>query len=97
MADADSSDDGYLTSDDLDMSTAPAIYVNFWFMEDDVDNNDNFQLQFYNGFSYNYIQNLNYLSPVEDRWYEYSIKITDSQYFKSNFRIQIYSGSLDTW
>jgi hypothetical protein len=96
MADADPNDDGFLTSNDLDMSSASAIYVRFWFMEDDVDDNDNFLLRYFNGYSYNSIQNLNYLSSVEDTWYEYTAKITDSQYFRSNFRIQIYSGTLDS-
>ncbi|MCW3999252.1 MAG: hypothetical protein NWE93_03340 [Candidatus Bathyarchaeota archaeon] len=96
MADADSSDDGYLTSDNLDTSSATAIYISFWFMEDDVDSDDSFALQYFNGFSYITIQNLNNLSPVEDIWYQYTAKITDSQYLKNNFRIRFYSGTLDT-
>lgn len=91
----DSNDDGSLTTDDIDMSTATAIYVSFWYMEDDVDDADEFNFRMYDGSGYDKIQELG-LTASEDTWYQYSARITDSQYFKSNFRVDFIGTTIGT-
>jgi len=76
----------YLACDDLDMSTATAIYVFFWYYDDDLEPNEMY-LSFWNGTQYNTIADLG--SSSESQWNEYSQKVTDSTYFVSSFHIRI--------
>jgi len=78
--------EGYFTSDGLDASGASAIYVDFWFRKDDTDFSD-FTLYYYDGTNYDIIDELDN-NGSDDNWLYYSEKITDSQYFVSNFRIR---------
>lgn len=79
--------DGNLTSDNIDMSDATQIGVSFWFAFDDTESGE-LVLLYYDGASYDTINNTLANTATEDTWYYYSAIITDSQYFKSNFRIQ---------
>ena len=81
--------DGYLTSDNINMTGATSIYLSFWIRDDDLDNGDGI-LYFYDGTTYDQILDLNTLTPAEDTWTFYRTNITDSQYFISNFRIRFY-------
>lgn len=83
---ATNGDEGYFTCDSLDASDATAIYVEFWFMKDDTDSTD-FTLYYYDGSNYDLIDELAN-NGNDDTWLHYSHKITDSQYFKFNFRIR---------
>ena len=78
--------DGNLISDDIDMSTATAIYVSFWYAVDDTDGAGELVLKYYDGVGYDTIQDLS--GGTEDTWTYYNVKITDSQYFDSTFRLQ---------
>jgi len=77
---------GSLTTLDLDCSDADAIYVDFWYRDDDCDNDD-FLLRYYDGSNWDLISDLG-STMQEDQWLHYQQKITDSQYFKSTFKVQ---------
>ncbi len=76
-----------LTCDDLDASDAAAIHVTFWVNLDDTDPSEDITLSYYNGSSYVTVADLDALGD-EDTWHYYSATITDSNYFKSNFKIR---------
>jgi len=79
-------DEGYFTCDNLDASDANAIYVDFWFRKDDTGSTD-FTLYYYDGSNYDLIDELDN-NGGDDTWLHYTEKVTDSQYFVSNFRIR---------
>jgi methyl coenzyme M reductase beta subunit len=83
-----SSTSGTFTSDNLNTSDANAVYVRFWYNLDDTEGTD-LRLYFYNGTSYvEQITTPAIADGVEDTWLCYYAKVTDSQFFKTNFRIQ---------
>jgi len=75
-----------LISDDLDTSGTTYVYVEFWFMKDDIDPNE-FILHYWNGSQYNQIQDLDLLGS-DSVWLKYGHKISDSQYFRVDFHIK---------
>jgi hypothetical protein len=77
---------GDLTTPDLDCADADAIYVDFWYRDDDCDSDD-FLLRYYNGSDWNLISDLG-STFQEDQWLHYQQKITDSQYLKSTFKVR---------
>jgi len=83
---ATNGDEGYFTCDNLDASDANAIYVDFWFRKDDTESTD-FTLYYYDGSNYDLIDELDD-NGSDDTWLHYTEKVTDSQYFVSNFRIR---------
>ncbi len=66
-------------------SNVTAIYVKFWAYEDNVDDGE-YYLDYYDGTNWDQITRLDNFGT--DVWTQYSQKITDSQYFKSNFQIR---------
>ncbi len=79
---------GFLTTDDLDTSATNKIIVSFWFQGDGIAAGD-FIVQIYNGSAYNTWWDLtSYSSFVDNTWCYFSENITDSQYFKTNFRLR---------
>jgi len=80
---------GYLTTFDLNCYGANSIYVDFWYRDEECDPND-FQLQYRDGTTWDTIADLGSTSP-ESTWHHYQQTVTDSQYFKSNFRIRWYA------
>ena len=84
---------GYLTSPSMNCSNADAIYVEFWWRDDDLDDDD-FMLEYYDGSNWDNYQDMNQLSHNEDEWTLYSDNITDDQYFVSNFQIRWYAKSV---
>jgi len=86
-----------LISIDLDTTGASSITISFRYRVDDIDSNDNVYVQFYDGSSYNNIEEIG--DDTEDVWLTYSDTINnagaDAQYFISNFRIKIEGGSID--
>ena len=77
---------GNLTTFDLNCYGANSIYVDFWYRDEGCDNNE-FLLQYYDGAGWDTIADLGATAP-ENQWLHYQQEITDSQYFKSNFRIR---------
>ncbi len=78
--------EGYFTCDSLDASGATAIYVDFWLRKTGTETYD-FTLYYYDGSNYDLIEELDDDGP-DNTWIHYTAKITDSQYFVSNFRIR---------
>jgi len=66
-------------------SNVTAIYVKFWGYSDNTDDGE-YYLDYYDGSSWDQITRLDNFGV--DSWTQYSQKITDSQYFKSNFQIR---------
>ncbi len=87
-------DEGYFYSDTRDTRGYSAIYIGFWYMDDDLeDDGSDLQLHYYDGGNYDWIANLG--SGTEDQWLHYVHEVTDSQYFKSNFRLRFTSSPED--
>jgi uncharacterized repeat protein (TIGR02543 family)/flagellin-like protein len=91
----DDYDDGALSSDNINALGATSITVNFWYMNDDTETND-LSLYYYNGASWVFIFDLGNNNP-EDTWLQYTQTITDSQYFKSDFKIRFTSPGLEEY
>jgi len=85
-ADFDGESSGDLTTPDLDCSDAEAIYVDFWYRDDGSEANE-FVLQYYDGNSWDIVYDLGATSQ-EGEWIHNQEEVTDSQYFKSNFKIR---------
>ena len=84
---------GFLTIDDLDASWAASITVSFWFRAN-IDT-DHVFVQLHNSSQYNTWYDLrNYSSYVDNQWCYFSEVLTDSQYFKSNFRLRFDSSGV---
>lgn len=77
---------GDLTTCNLNCSDADAIYVEFWYRDEGCEANE-FLLQYYNGTNWNTVTDLG-LTTLEYQWLHYQEKITDSQYFKSTFKVR---------
>jgi len=86
--------EGVLTSDNLNAGDAAAIKVDFWFRKRNTGSTD-FTLYYYDGTTYNLVKELSPLGG-NDVWLHYTETITDSRYFKSNFRIRFDSYNLGT-
>jgi hypothetical protein len=54
---------------------------------------DDFELEYYDGSVWDNYQDLNQLAP-ENGWHHYTEKITDNQYFISNFRIRWWANTV---
>jgi len=86
-ADFDGPGSGDLTTSDLGSSSSTvAIYVEFWYRDEDCEATE-FLLRYYNGIAWNTIVDLG-STTSENQWLFYQEKITDSQYLNSTFRIQ---------
>ena len=77
---------GDLDTPDLDCSDVDVIYVDFWYRDEGCEDGE-FLLQYYTGVSWDTIADLG-STASEYQWLHYQEKVTDSQYFKSNFRIR---------
>ena len=89
--------DTYLTTDNLDASGASNITVSFWFYIKDL-NKGPLYIQIYNGTSYNNWYDLfTYPGVVKNTWIQFSETITDSQYFRSDFRLRFDGSGSSTY
>jgi hypothetical protein len=87
--------DDDLISDNLNALNANKIQISFWYNKDDLENGD-FYIQAYDGSKYNDLQDLDtYAGPNncaedsgDDKWCKFEKTLTDSKYFKSNFRLK---------
>lgn len=77
---------GDLTTCNLDCSDVDAIYVEFWYRDEGCEANE-FLLQYYDGANWDTVTDLG-STTLEYQWLHYQEKITDSQYFKSTFKIR---------
>ena len=88
--------DTYLTTDDLDTSGASSITVSFWFYIKDL-NKGPLYVQTYNGTSYNnWHDPFTYPGAVKNTWLFFSETITDSQYFRADFRLRFDGSGMNT-
>lgn len=92
-AKANGNNDGMFTTVDINTSAATSITVDFWFRKDDTDEGNDFILYYYDGSTYNQIADLDALGP-DDTWLHYTHKVTESRYFKTNFRVQLEARNL---
>lgn len=82
------SGDTYLTTDNLDTTASTRITISFWFRVKDL-NKGPLYVQIYDGNSYNNLYNIfDYPSAQKNTYYQYTEIITDSQYFRSDFRLR---------
>lgn len=77
---------GNIVTLSVDCSNADAIYVEFWYRDERCDNNE-FVLEYYDGSSWDTIADLG-STISEYQWIYYAEKITDPQYFISNFQVR---------
>ena len=90
-ADFDGWGSGSLITPNLDCSSVTKIYVDFWYYDDNCDNND-FILYYYDGTGSNPWDSIYQLgNDPEDQWHHYQDVITDSQYFRSDFKLRFYA------
>jgi hypothetical protein len=85
-ADFDGSGSGDLSTCDLNCFDSTAIYVDFWYRDEGCDG-DEFLLRYYDGTAWDTIVDLGTTGP-DSTWLHYQQKVTDSQYFKSTFKIR---------
>jgi|GEM_PF-1504307 hypothetical protein len=84
---AANNDEGFITSDDIDLSDAVSASLDFWFRKDDTEAND-FTLYFWDGSSYNLIDELDN-NGTDDTWLNYNdVPITTGTYDNSDFQIR---------
>ena len=76
---------GSLESPILDCSDASSIDVSFWYYDDDLESGE-FELEYYDGSSWDLIADLG--TDTEDTWHKYQQTISDPQYLISNFQIR---------
>jgi hypothetical protein len=81
---------GYLTTPSMDTSDATSITIEFYYLDELLDDND-FELELFDGTSWD----IDYVGldtqPNEGNWNFYSEVLIDSQYFVPNFQIRWYA------
>jgi hypothetical protein len=82
---------GYVATPNLNCANATAIYVDFWYRDGGCESNE-FLLQYYDGTTWDTIYDLGATSS-ENQWLHYQERVTDSQYFKSTFKIRLYTST----
>ncbi len=87
------SESGDLITADLDCSDAAAIYVSFYFREA-VSADTEFQLYFWNGATWVNIEDLG--QGYSPGWNLWEMEVTDSQYFKSDFKIRWRANAIES-
>jgi hypothetical protein len=87
---------GDLTTFDLNCYSANAIYVDFWYRDEGCEPGE-FLLRYSNdgGNTWTNAADLG-STTLENQWLHYQQTITDSQYFKSNFKIRWSAVSIDS-
>ena len=91
----DGSGSGDLTTCDLNcIDSLNAIYVDFWYRDEGCEA-DEFLLKYYDGTTWDTIADLG-STMSEYQWLHYQQKVTDSQYFKSTFKIRWSAVGLDS-
>ena len=89
------SSSGSLISFELDTSNAEAIYVDFWYRDGGCESNE-FRLYYFDGNNWDIIYDLG-ATNSENQWIHYQHRITENQYFHSDFKIRFYASSDDAY
>ncbi|MDY6834349.1 MAG: DUF2341 domain-containing protein, partial [Chloroflexota bacterium] len=90
---ASDGNEGNLTSDDIDLSDAKTATLDFWFRKDTIDSTD-FTLYFYNGSTYDLIDELDD-NGADTTWLHYdTVSIDLNTYDISDFRVR-FDATLD--
>lgn len=74
-------------TDDIDTSDATFVNVSFWFRDNNLDAGD-IDLYFFDGVAYDAITETLETQTAEDVWAFAYFETSDSQYFKTNFRVR---------
>ena len=86
---------GDLSTCDLNCIDSPtAIYVDFWYRDESCEAGE-FLLRYYDGTTWDTIFDLG-STTSENQWLHYQQKVTDSQYFKSTFKIRWSAVGIDS-
>lgn len=83
---------GNLTSPILNCSDSDAIFVDFWWLDRGLDSDD-LLLQYYDGSTWETIQDLNQLDSGAG-WHHYAQTVTDSKYLVSNFQVRWWANTM---
>jgi hypothetical protein len=93
-----SAEDNDLISKDLSITDKSSIRISFKYRITGIDSDDNVYVQYYDGAVYDNINEIG--DDDENVWLNYSHTIynsgSDSQYFRSNFRLKIEGTSVDS-
>jgi hypothetical protein len=81
---------GDLATPSLDCSNANAIYVDFWYKDTGCESGE-LMLQYYDGSHWDTYPIRDLGATTSTQWIHYREKITDSQYFISNFQFRIHA------
>ncbi|HLC78405.1 MAG TPA: hypothetical protein VJH92_04730 [Candidatus Nanoarchaeia archaeon] len=84
---ASNGNEGNFDSDSMNTSLADFINVSFWYNEDDLEDQD-IDVYFYDGISYDLVDQFGADQGTEDTWYFKTYTTSDSQYMHSNFSIR---------
>jgi fibronectin type 3 domain-containing protein len=84
----------YLTSDNIDISAGEGLTLSFWYRDDDIDDDDNVLLQFWNGTTYHDIFELGNTEP-EDTWHFYSAQTFRATFNSPDFHFRFSASSID--
>ena len=86
--------DTYLTSNNIDTSSAGGITVSFWYKIQNISTTDNVYLQFWNGSAYKNIFQL--ANPSQNTWQSYSFQTYDPEFYISSFHIRFVASSISS-
>jgi len=87
--------DTYLTSNNIDTSSAGGITVSFWYRTQNIGSTDNVYLQFWNGTVYKNIFQL--VNPSsQNTWQSYSFQTYDPEFYVSSFHIRFVASSINS-
>jgi hypothetical protein len=82
---------GYLITPSLDCAGATAIYVDFYYRDGGCEPGE-FLLRYFDGTNWDVSGSVDLANTSpENQWHHYQQKITDSKYFKSNFKVGFYA------
>src|SRR5271157_4851010 len=87
--------DQYLTSSDMDTSSAQSVTVSFWYMDQGFGSSNSVSLQFWNGTAYNNIFAFTSSNPTNS-WQWYSVQTFSPQYVIHNFRVRFGASGIGT-
>ena len=87
--------DTYLTSNNMDTSSAESVTVSFWYRDHGFGSSNRLSLQFWNGTAYNNIFAFTSANP-SDTWQWYSIQTFSPQYLIRNFRVRFSASGIGT-
>ncbi|MBI4149466.1 hypothetical protein HY491_03385, partial [Candidatus Woesearchaeota archaeon] len=84
---ASNGNEGDIFTDDIDTSSATFLNVSFWFYDNNLDSTD-IDVYFFDGTAYDLIPD-SVDTGAEEIWKWINLTTSDSQYFKTNFRVQL--------